>query len=73
MISLATLGNQIGCLMNKAYMILPLKIMTDMEQTVSDDQRFTGLHLMELSGFVVLIYGLAFHQEWIGRYTLGFP
>lgn len=54
-------------------MILPLKIMTDMEQTVSDDQRFTGLHLMELSGFVVLIYGLAFHQEWIGRYTLGFP
>ena len=34
-----------------------------MDLTGSDDQRFTGLHLMELSEFVVLIYDLGFHQD----------
>ena len=61
MISLVTLGNQAGCLMNDAYTLLPL--VTGMELTGSDDQRFAGLHLMELSGFVVLIYGLGFHWD----------
>ena len=40
--------------------------MINMELTGSD-QRFTGLYLMELSGFVVLIYGLGFHLDgWEG-------
>ena len=53
-ISLVTLGNQAGCLMNDAYTLLPL--VTGMELTGSDDQRFTGLHLMELTEFVVLSF-----------------
>ena len=49
--------------MNNAYILLPLERVTGMELTGSDDQRFAGLHLMELSGFVVLIYGLGFHWD----------
>ena len=54
MISLVTLGNQAGCVMNDAYTLQPL--VTGMELTGSDDQRFTGLHLMELMEFVVLSF-----------------
>ena len=32
-------------------------------RTESDHQRVTGLQVMELSGFVVLIYGLGFHWD----------
>ena len=63
MVILVTLGNLGGCLMNNAYILLPLERVTGMELTGSDDQRFAGLHLMELSGFVVLIYGLGFHWD----------
>ena len=31
--------------------------------TESDHQRVTGLQEMELSGYVVLIYGLGFHWD----------
>lgn len=49
--------------MNNIYILLPLEIMNGMEQTGSDSQSYTGLLLMELSGFVVLIYGLGFHWD----------
>lgn len=48
--------------MNNTYILLTLEIVTGMEQTGSEDQRFTWLYLMELSEFVVLIYGLYYHQ-----------
>ena len=58
MISLVTLENQGGCLMNNAYILLPLEIRTGTVQIESDDQRFSGLHLKKVSRFVVLICGL---------------
>lgn len=51
--------------------ITTLGIVAGVVPTGSDDQRFTGLYVMELGGFVVLIYGLAL--GWIGRCTLRFP
>ena len=42
-------------------LLLPLETVIGMELTRSDDQRFTGLHLMELSTFVALISGLGFY------------
>ena len=39
-----------------------LKIMTDMEQIRSEDQKYTGWHLMGLHGFVDPIYVLSFYQ-----------
>lgn len=47
--------------MNNVYILLPLEIMAGVEQAGSDDQRFVGLHQMELSEFIVLIYGLGIH------------
>ena len=44
-------------------MLLPLETVFGLELTGSDDQRFTGLYLMELSGFVVLICCFDFHQD----------
>ena len=40
--------------MNDTYTLLPL--VTGMELTRSDDQRFTALHLMELMEFGVLSF-----------------
>ena len=40
--------------MNDTYTLLPL--VTGMELTRSDDQRFTALHLMELMEFAVLSF-----------------
>ena len=42
--------------MNNAYILLSLEIRTGTVQIESDDQRFTGLHLMELTEFVVLSF-----------------
>ena len=67
MISLVTLGNQAGCVMNDAYTLQPL--VTGMELTGSDDQRFTGLHLMELNIFVLLICCFGFCQDGQDVYT----
>ena len=62
MVILATLGNLGGCLTNNAYILLPLEIVTGMEQNGSDDQGFTGLCLI---GSVILVHGLAL--GWTGR------
>lgn len=49
---------------DNACVALPLETVIGMEQTRPSDQEFTGSHLMELSGSVVLNYGLGFH--WAG-------
>ena len=49
--------------MNNAYILLALEIVAGVEQAGSVDGRFAGLHQMELSEFVVLIYGLGFQQD----------
>lgn len=49
--------------MKNAYVLLPLEMVAGMEQTESDDQRFTGSDLMEFSGFVAQIYGFGFPPE----------
>ena len=43
-----------------------LKTMIAMEQIEAYVQKYTGWHLMGLSGFVGLIYGLRFYQTGLG-------
>ena len=50
MISLITLGNWAGCLINNANISLSLKIAMGTEQTGSDNWDYTGLHLMKTLG-----------------------
>ena len=49
--------------MNNAFILLLLEIVAGMEQTGSDDWRFTESHLTEFTKFLVLIYGLGYCQD----------
>ena len=46
--------------MKTANIPFPIKTVVNMEQIGSDDQKYTGWHLMELNGFVGPVYGLGF-------------
>ena len=62
---------KLGCVqpMYNVYMLLSLETVFGLELTESDDQRFTGLHLMELNIFVLLICCFGFCQDGQDVYT----